>query len=98
MLQCSTLENNAEIIWLLSALLLLGWMSICCTGASLMVLVMELSTLVVILEATAKNSSRLNHCIEVCDNSPMSELWLQHSTFFLMLKEGHQSSIHHESF
>jgi hypothetical protein len=37
MLQFSTLENNAEIIWLLSALLLLGWMSICCTGASVTV-------------------------------------------------------------
>jgi hypothetical protein len=44
-------------------------MSICCTGASLPVLVMELSILVVILEGTAKNASRLKHCIEVCDTT-----------------------------
>jgi hypothetical protein len=44
-------------------------MSICCTGASLTVLVMELLMLVVTLEASAKNSSRLKHCIEVCDTT-----------------------------
>jgi hypothetical protein len=44
-------------------------MSICCIGTSLTVLVMELSMLVVILEATAKNSSRLKHCIEDCDTT-----------------------------
>jgi hypothetical protein len=64
-----------EIIWLLSALVLPSWTSICCTGASVMViflsvLLMGLSILVVILEVTAKKSSRLKHCDEICDNSP----------------------------
>jgi hypothetical protein len=44
-------------------------MSICCTGASLMVLMMEFSMLDGYIGATAKNSSRLKHCIEVCDTT-----------------------------
>jgi hypothetical protein len=97
MLQLSTLKNNAKIIWLLSALLFLDWMSICCTGASVTVLVMELSMLVVILETTAKNSNRLKHCIEVWDTThQLFELSLQHSTFFYV--EGRSSLIsHHQS-
>jgi hypothetical protein len=69
-------------------------MSICCTGASLPVLVMELSILVVILEGTAKNASRLKHCIEVCDTTHhcLSCSYNTVQFFFLMLKEGHQSS------
>jgi hypothetical protein len=34
MLQFSTLANNAGIIWLLSALVLPSWTSICCTSVS----------------------------------------------------------------
>jgi hypothetical protein len=69
-------------------------MSICCTGASLPVLVMELSILVVILEGTAKNACRLKHCIEVCDTTHhcLSCSYNTVQFFFFMLKEGHQSS------
>jgi hypothetical protein len=75
MLQFSTLENNAEIICLLSAFSfitsglnvnMLYWCFSYGTGTGT---VLELSMLVVILEATAKNSSRLKHCIEVCDTT-----------------------------
>jgi hypothetical protein len=60
------------------------------TGASLTVLMMELSMLVVTLEATAKNSSRLKHCIEVCDTTHNClSCGCNTVHFFFMLKEGH---------
>jgi hypothetical protein len=38
----------------------------------------------VISEATAKNVSRLKHCVEVCDTTHQlfGMMWLQHTTFF----------------
>jgi hypothetical protein len=51
------------------------------------------SMLVVKVEATAKNSSRLKHCVVVCDTThQLFVLWLLHSTFVLILKDRHQPS------
>jgi hypothetical protein len=68
-------------------------MSICCTGASLTVLVMELSMLVVILEATAKNSSRLKHCIEVYDTTHLCLSCSCNTVHFVFDVEGRPSVI-----
>jgi hypothetical protein len=85
MLQFSTLANNARIIWLLSALVLPSWTSICCTGTSVTVTSLTVDgtvNVVVKLEATAKNSSRLKHCVTVRDTThQLFKLWLQHGTY-----------------
>jgi hypothetical protein len=100
MLQFSTLENRAGpgIILLSVVLLLPSWTFICCSGPGasflLVVVVVKGPSMFVISEATAKNLSRLKHCVEVCDTTHQlfGMMWLQHSSFLLTLKEYHHQS------